>query len=155
MAERLTNRWTETTEEAFGDRGRQGRDAELFLIKVLSEQFRWEVFDSEQSFTDQVAGVDITFKSPNWANWYTADVKGNIQENGRFYVDTDENGWLFNIKKKSDRIWHVNPKTGWMVWYDREDMKRYVKKQGKFNNGLLPINNWDKLDFITRRKAKI
>lgn len=155
MGERLTKRWTKTTEEAFGPRGKQGRDAELFLMKVLSEQFKWEVCDQEAQREDQISGVDVAFKAPTWSNWYTADVKGNIQENGRFYVDTDVDGWLFDSRKISHRIWHVNPKTGWMVWYDRNDMKEHVKKIGKFNQGLLPINTWDKLDFITRRKAKV
>lgn len=154
-SERLTKRWTATTEEAFGPRGKKGREAELFLLKVLSEQFKWEVRDSEENFSDQIRGVDITFRSPNWANWYTADVKGNLQNTGRFYVDTDEDGWLFNSKKVSNRIWHVNPSTGWMVWYDREKMKQYIKSKGLFNKGLFPVDNYSDIKFLTRRKAKV
>lgn len=51
--------------------------------------------------------VDIVFKAPKWANWYTADVK-DICSDGMFYIDARPDGWLFNPNRKSDRIWHAN-----------------------------------------------
>lgn len=152
MSDRLTQEWTPTLEEAFGEKGARGLLGERFVVDVLSS-WGWEVEHFESDRNIQESGVDIAFRNPMWARPYTADVKTNIDQYGSFYVETGPRDWLFNPKKKSDRIWHCNPTTGWMAWYGREEMQRYIRDIGKFNTGLYKITVYDKIDFITRRRV--
>jgi hypothetical protein len=154
MSERLTTKWTETAEEAFGPSGAKGDRGEQFLCSVF-ESWGWDYTLHPTSFNHQVGGVDITFRKPSWANTYTADVKANIDTYGSFFVETDDSGWLFNPRKVSDRIWHVNPDTGWMAWYGREEMMNFIESVGKRNTGLLKITTKDNLNFITRKRYNI
>lgn len=117
MSDRLTNRWTETADEAFGPSGTKGREGEEFLAKVF-ENWGWEYDTHQSDRKKQLDGIDISFKKPEWANFYTADVKNNLDEYGNFYVHKN---WLFKVK--CNRIFHVNPKTGWIVWYDVNTMR--------------------------------
>lgn len=156
MSNRLTTKWTDNSEGAFGASGRKGDQGEDFLMSVF-KSWGWSATCHRgiQSKSQQVRGVDITFKKPTWHNSYSCDVKANLQDNGMFYVETDSGGWLFNPNKTSDRIWHVNPKTGWMAWYDRKEMQNYVKKQNRCNTELLGISVQNKIPFITRRRVNI
>ena len=72
----------------------------------------------------QVAGIDLSFRNPNWNNAYTCDVKNNMDEYGCFYVYKD---WLFKIK--ADRVFHVNPTTGWLAWYGVDEMREYYDQK--------------------------
>ena len=148
---RLTDEWTPTLEGAFGEVGKLARGAELF-VKEAIESWGWEVKDNESGFADQVAGRDLLIKKPTWANFYSIDVKANMNEFGVFNVESNENGWLFNPKKKSDRIWHVNQNTGWMAWYGRNEMKQYIINNSLTNTGLVRILPTQKLSFITRSR---
>lgn len=151
MSERRTKRWTANAEGAFGATGAKGDRGEAFMCKVF-ESWNWEFEHFPSSFSEQAKGVDFSFRDPSWSNSYTADIKANLNQYGEFFVETDDTGWLFNPKKVSDRIWHVNPETGWMAWYSRSDMKRYVQSKKLRNTGLLSVQVRDKLDFISRRK---
>jgi len=151
MSERLTNNWTPTAAEAFGVSGLKGDRGEQFMCEVYDD-WGWEYEQHPASFQHQVGGVDFSFRKPTWSNFYTCDVKANVDPFGNFFVETDDAGWLFNPKKRSDRIWHVNPDTGWMAWYGRADMKHYIMSIGMQNTGLLRISAKDKIDFITRRR---
>lgn len=117
--------WYQTCEEKFGESGRKGDLGEQFVIDTLTK-WGWEVVHHQVPIDKQAAGVDIEFRSPNWEHFYSADVKANINDRGSFYVEIDSHGWLYNTKKTSHRIWHCNPRTGQMAWYDREDMKRFI-----------------------------
>jgi len=152
MGQRLTTRWTDTLEEAYGEPGRRGTLGELFVVDTI-RGWGWGCTHHESPRDKQIAGIDIEFRKPDWARSYTADVKTNIDRYGSFYVETNSNDWLFNRGKTSDRIWHCNPDTGWMAWYSRALMQRYICSIGKFNTGLHKIKVSDKIDFITRRKA--
>lgn len=154
MSDRLTNKWTKTAAEAFGRTGEQGDRGEAFMCKVY-EAWKWDFTYYPDSYDQQVRGIDFSFKKPGWVNSYTCDVKANLNEYGTFWVETDDTGWLFNPKKESDRIWHVNPDTGWMAWYGRDDMKHYVESKGLRNTGTVKITVQDKLLFITRRRHNI
>lgn len=154
MSERLTAEWTKTAEEAFGETGARGTIGEHFVANTLTS-WGWEVELYEEDFDMQVSGIDISFRNPKWARSYTADIKTNLDEYGNFFVDTSPNGWLFKSSKTSNRIWHCNPQTGWMAWYDRFEMQKYIISQGLENTGLYKIANRDKIDFITRRKGKV
>jgi len=151
---RLVNHWTTTAEEAFGHSGAKGHQGELFVVSIM-KGWKWEVELFESDYDNQVSGVDIRFKSPSWFKSYTADVKANIDDYGSFFVDTDNKGWLFNPKKTSDRIWHCNPKTGWMVWYGRQEMKKFLVDNDLWNVGLYKITTNHNISCITRRKGEV
>lgn len=118
MSDRLTPEWTSTAEEAFGPTGTKGRLGEQFLLRVF-EAWGWETNDHEDNRKLQLQGKDISFRKPGWARFYTCDAKNNMDEYGKFYVHKD---WLFKVK--CDRIFHVNPNTGWLVWYGVDEMRK-------------------------------
>lgn len=115
---RLTPKWTETLDEAFGDTGTKGRLGEEFLEKVF-QCWGWSVELFKEDRSKQVRGIDLQFKKPSWSNFYTGDVKNNMDKYGNFYVHKD---WLFKIE--CDRVFHVNPDTGWVVWYGVDEMQK-------------------------------
>lgn len=154
MTDRLTSKWTSTAAEAFGASGAKGDRGEQFMCEVYSS-WGWEFEHFPSSFAHQVGGVDFSFRKPEWANFYTADIKSNLDQYGNFYVETNDDGWLFNPQKVSDRIWHVNPDTGWMAWYDRKEMRRYILSEGLWNTTLCKFTVRDKLDFIKRRRHNV
>jgi hypothetical protein len=149
--DRLTEKWTLGLEEAFGEKGKKGEEGELF-VKMVMEGWGWDVWHYKSEYDKQLSGKDLEFKSPKWYSKYSADVKHNITEYGAFYVETDDNGWLFKEGKVSHRIWHCNNKTGWMAWYDREEMKNFIIDNGLRNTGIFKIDAKMKLNFITRRR---
>ena len=153
MSERLTSDWTDTSEQAFGKTGAKGDAGEAFLMKVF-DKWGWEYNHSPSNKNLQLKGIDISFKDPSWAYFYSADVKSNLNRKGIFYVETDSRGWLFNSSKTSDRIWHVNPDTGWMAWYGRSAMKKYIKDLKLVDCGLIAIEVTDCKNFVTRRQVK-
>lgn len=117
MSERATKRWTKTVDEAFPSTGPKGRKGEEFMMRVF-EHWGWEATHYESDRQKQVDGIDIEFRNPDWYNSYTCDVKANLNSYGSFEVHKD---WLFG--KKMDRVFHVNPDTGWITWYSVEDMQ--------------------------------
>jgi hypothetical protein len=146
MSDRLTSAWTATTPEAFGASGVKGDAGEQFLLIEL-RKWGW-LAELTPDKDNQIKGIDIRFKSPNWVNYYTADVKNNLRLDGSFVVETDPKGWLFNPAKVSDRIWHVNPATGKMVWYDRKRMQAWVRANVS-KNKLLTLSVSSLPDFCT------
>ena len=121
MSDRITNKWTETTVEAFGDKPnvRKGVKAEELVNKYLLK-----VYDDVTWFHDcrdkQLQGIDFEFKKDSWRNSYSADVKGNLK-NKEFFVYPDE------IKDKMNhRMIHVDTDTGDAVEYDRKSMLAYL-----------------------------
>lgn len=127
MTERLTTKWTDTLEEAFGMTPEVNKG-------IVAEQMYYEwaqgVYPLVEYFPQdkemQVAGIDFYIKKDNWKRKYGVDVKGNMTAWGYFMVDNSENGWLRNIKKKNDRVCHICPETGWAVEYDRKYMMEYL-----------------------------
>jgi hypothetical protein len=119
MSERLTSRWTESLDEAFGFTGKKGRLGEEFMCNVF-ESWGWDYKHFPDDKKKQLSGIDIEFKNPEWRKFYSCDVKNNMNEYGVFYV---EKKWLF--KTKADRIFHVNPDTGWIAWYSVDDMREW------------------------------
>lgn len=148
---RLVPHWTSTTEEAFGERGRSGREGELWLINVINS-WGWDVIDYEQDRSRQMRGHDIAIRNPDWKNFYTVDVKNNMRDDGSFMVETGKDGWLRNTRHTNDRVWHVNTRTGWMAWYDRKEMINYVRQLGVLSDGLYLVTATEGRRFITRRR---
>lgn len=148
MSNRLTSTWTKTTPEAFGASGAKGDAGEQFLLAEL-HSWGW-LAELTPDRDSQVRGIDIKFKNPTWGSYYTADIKNNLRMDGSFFIETDPKGWLFNPAKVSDRIWHVNPTTGRMVWYDRNRMRAWVKNVTS-KSKLLTLNISSVPDFCTVR----
>lgn len=153
MSERLTTEWTKTAEGAFGPSGAKGLKGEVFVKQVL-ESWGWNVILHEADQTKQLAGIDIEFQSPKWKRSYSADVKSNIDSYGTFYIETDDKGWLFNPSKISHRIWHCNPTTGQMAWYDRQEMQKYIVDNNMRNRGLYRVSG-QHMPFVTRRTVEV
>lgn len=142
---RLTPEWTKTAEEAFGYTGKKGREGELFLIDVF-ESWDWDVKDHEDDKEKQLKGIDLSFRDPKWTNFYTCDVKNNMDEYGGIYVYRD---FLFNTQ--ADRIFHVNPTTGWVAWYGVKEMREW------YNQNLDRVKLYPRKSpkFIKRRKVDV
>lgn len=155
MDQRLTSEWTETLEEAYGEQGAYGREGELFVMRAISSWSGYSVIDLEDNKEKQVRGHDFLIGKSTWKGKYSVDCKNNIKTDNSFDIDTSENGWLFNPKKDSDRIWHCNSRTGYMAWYGREDMQNAIKFLDLYNTGLYTIK-WKQpgFDFINYRIEK-
>lgn len=145
MTNRLTSRWTESLDEAFGLTGTKGRLGEEFLIKVF-ESWGWEYKHHPSDKKKQLSGIDIEFKDPKWQNFYSCDSKNNMNEFGVFFV---EKKWLF--KTKSDRIFHVNPDTGWVAWYSVDDMREWYDTK----HDLIRVTPSKTPKFVKRKKVEI
>lgn len=132
MSQRLTRAWTPDNEGAFGKSGKRGDDGETFVTNVINSWSGWECINHRSDRSFQLAGIDIIFKKDTWKRSFSADVKNNIDRSGAFCVEIGGMGWLFNPRKTSDRIWHVNTDTGLMAWYDRRDMQTFVNNTKLF-----------------------
>jgi hypothetical protein len=75
----------------------------------------YEVIDRESDFQSQRHGIDLEIKKPGWKNFYSIDVKSNMNKYGTFFVETKPDGWLRATNKTSDRICHVCVETGWIA----------------------------------------
>ena len=139
---RLTDKWTPTLEEAFGESGKKGKLGEDYMMEVF-KSWGWECELHESDKKLQMDGIDITFKNPKWFNSYTCDVKNNMNKYGTFYVHED---WLF--KGKSDRIFHVNPDTNWIVWYERKQMQDYYNGP---KGGYIQITTKTQPRFVSKK----
>lgn len=131
MSTRLTNQWTETTAEAFGnsDSVRKGYKAEIMYYKyALPIYDRVEHCPSDKQ--KQLEGCDIVLFRKHWSRPYTVDVKGNLTKDGTFFVDCSETGGILDPRKTNDRICHVDVDSGWAFEYDRNHMSRYCRKAG-------------------------
>lgn len=151
---RLTKEWTPTLIKAFGNKPSivRAREAELLVINA-NIGWGYDVIDREESKYHQVRGIDIEIKAPTWRNYYSVDVKANMDKYGNFYVETTPDGWLRSPKKISDRICHVCLETKWIAWYSRQDMIKWLRDNSYLRAGLLEITARHKLPFITKRKV--
>jgi hypothetical protein len=161
---RLTSDWTKTVEEAYGSSGKLGRKGEQWLANLLRGR-GYEVIDYEESHRHQLQGIDLSIKNTDTSKQFTLDVKTNIKNDGTFFIEISETGWLLTDTKISDLIWHVNTFTGDIAWYTRAKMKHFVlsklnnlddefKKMIRGQNLLmLNINNLsDELSFIKTKR---
>jgi hypothetical protein len=119
---RLTPEWTPTLEGAYGANGAKGRAAELLYAQHVANQ-GMIAHDRESDYHDQVSGIDFIVQKGD--KLFTVDVKGNLN-NKRFYVEVGPRGWLFNPKKISEFIIHIDINTHDAVLYKRKDMQQFV-----------------------------
>lgn len=156
MTERLTNKWTDTLEEAFGTTPEVEKGV---LAEQMYLQWASNVYPLVEYFPDdkemQVAGIDFYIKKDNWRRKYGVDVKGNMDAKGFFIVDNMENGWLRGSNKKNDRVCHICVESGWAIEYDRKDMMKYLGEPG-FGDDLVAMNSMSPniKDFTRRFKVK-
>jgi len=145
MSDRITNKWTETTAEAFGNTPsvQLGDTAEK-----LAYEYLLRVYDSVEWNRDkrdkQLAGKDFEFKKNQWKYSYSVDVKGNLHD-GNFLVYIDE-----MVDKLNHRMMHVDISNGWAVEYSRDSMIEYIEnnehliKTDKNNNRYVMLKSFDK-----------
>lgn len=147
MSERLTKRWTDTLEEAYGKNGAKGLAGEKWVESVM-HSWGWYCKLNESDYQMQIDGKDITFRNPKWANSYTGDVKNNLNDYGTFYVD------LKKLRKsKADRWFHCNPKTGWLYWYGVKEMVDFLKNREDDEPVKFTAKECPK--FVTKRKIGV
>lgn len=149
MGNRLTDEWTETAAEAFGDTGKRGRDGELF-VKGYLESLGFNVIDNEGDYETQVSGQDLIFTIND--KHHSVDVKSNLTDNNVFYVEIEPTGWLFNSRKTSNLICHVNPRKGNMFWYSRANMKSYITSLDLTKRSLLRFDKKTLPGFVKEKK---
>lgn len=142
---RITDQWTDTLDEAFGATGTKGRLGEEFLLRVF-EKWGWVTKYYPEDKQKQLAGIDIEFKKPRWDNFYSCDCKNNMTEFGTVYVHAD---WLFKIK--SDRVFHVNPDTGWVMWYSVDEMRKVYDTSKDF----MTIKAKERFSFMTSTRTEV
>lgn len=142
MSDRLTNQWTGSLEEAFGNTPNVQKGV---IAEQMYHQWAQSVYPLVEYFPEdkemQVAGIDFYIKKDNWRRKYGVDVKGNMDAKGFFMVDDSPNGWLRSPKKKNDRVCHICVETGWAVEYDRNDMIKYLGQPGENGDNLITLNS--------------
>jgi genome maintenance exonuclease 1 len=145
VSDRITNKWTETTVEAFGNKPnvRKGLKAEEIVYGYLNK-----VYSKVTWFHDkrdkQIQGIDFEFKKDSWRNSYTADVKGNMS-NKEFYVYPDE------IRNKANhRMIHVDVNSGYAVEYDRKSMLDYLDENPEYIKADKNNNRYAKFEAFNR-----
>ncbi len=151
---RLTNKWTDTLDEAFGASGKKGRLGEEYAMKVF-DSWGWETRRNESCYKSQVQGKDIEYKPSD--KWLSCDIKSNMRDDGVFYVYAD---WLFKVE--CDHIYHVNPNKGTIAGYSVKIMRDFYNRIGahKALRERISFNFYDNDDlalpkFIHTIKVKI
>ena len=147
MGDRLTPNWTTTAAEAYGASGDIGRRGEVLVCSKLN-QAGLLAQDFEEQYKEQVAGIDIS------VNGCTIDVKANLH-NQQFWIETGTQGWLFNPRKTSHIILHVDISTEEVVWYPRLQAVTFIRRSAspdslvhittdKFRSNFMS-RSWDNL----------
>jgi hypothetical protein len=122
----LSKKFNKTLEEKYGLSGKKGEAGETFF-KEFYEAKGYIVTHYDDDAVYQIKGIDFVLDTGD--NLYTVDVKNNLTTSRTIYVECQSKGWLFNPKKKSEFISHVNPEMGLVVSYRRTTMKNFLKKQ--------------------------
>jgi hypothetical protein len=127
LSDRITEKWTETLDQAFGDTDniKKGKLAEKWYYMYALAIYP-TVIDNSTDKDKQLAGKDIEFGKPTWKRLYSTDVKGNMNEDGTFLIENNSIGWLRNPSKTSDRICHICTTNGKAVEYGRPEMIEYL-----------------------------
>jgi hypothetical protein len=108
MSGRLTNQWTKSTVEAFGNTPQVNKG---ILAEQIYHKYALQVYPEVQYFPEdremQIKGIDFIIKKSNWRRGYGVDVKGNMNSKGTFAVENDLLGWLRHPSKTNDRVCHI------------------------------------------------
>lgn len=143
---RLTEEWTTTTAEAFGDNEntRKGKQAEEIVLKHFSRVYDFAYLNEEDKQL-QIDGKDITFGYYRWSRGYNVDVKSNLKDYS-FSVDIPK-----LLRSKTDRWLHLDMNTMWYAMYDVNDMEKHLKARGDLDKNYVYIDTAKakRPDFIT------
>ena len=147
MSDRKTSSWTENLADAFvnSDATSKGVSGELFT-KAAFDSWGWNSILHQESRVMQIQGKDISFNPTGHTEWYTADIKCNLNDSGMFFVYKN---WL--MKVKCDYIIHVNPDAGLLICYDVDDMRVAYepdKEYMKYHVSTIP-------EFMTKARVKL
>jgi len=133
--------WYKTAAERHGQAGVKGRSGELIVLDWLKSAFG-AIVDHEDDRAAQMRGIDVSYQIPGNDRWYTGDIKSNMNEAGRFFVETRSSnsspvadGWLY--KSKADRLFHVCLKSRLVCCYSRVKMIKIV--ESIYNNQPPPL----------------
>ena len=146
MSKRLTPKWTKTAEEAHGTKGAKGKEGEIFFVNTY-KSLGWDTIHHESSIREQVGGIDVTLKKED--KIITVDVKNNLTKYDEIVIEVQHDGWLFNPKKKSDFISHVNPTTKKIASYRRTKMQDYINEHfWDYRNDIMYLKKSECPDFV-------
>lgn len=127
---RLTNTWTvgdQALKRAFGTSGEIGSSGEQLFKRQLDK--RWIPYvHYEDDKAEQCAGIDFKVSG------YTIDVKTNLH-GAVAYIELGQGGWLFDPKKTSDIILHLDRESEHHCWYFRKEAQKAFRCAGP---GKLP-----------------
>jgi hypothetical protein len=117
MSNRLTSRWAETAEEAFGERGAKGERGEQIAKRII-EMLGHNVTHHPADKQLQMSGIDLYIDGK-----YGVDVKNNLKTNRDVCIEQDK---LF--KSKATFWIHVNDEDhDDFVIYKTEDARQWVE----------------------------
>lgn len=141
--------WFKTAAGRHGQKGAKGDIGELFFVEACRAK-GWNVIHHGEDRSKQLAGIDVEILRADGV-LDGIDVKSNLKADNSFAVEVDDRGWLFNPRKKSLFICHVNINTQMLARYRRGTMQDYIRKgiktgtlkAVKYNNSNLI---WIKLD---------
>lgn len=122
----MSKKFNKTLEEKYGLSGKKGEAGETFFREFF-EAKGYIVTHYVDDAVFQIKGIDFVLDTGR--GLYTVDVKNNLTEYNTIYVECLPDGWLFNPKKKSEFISHVNTEIGLVVSYRRTTMQNYLRKQ--------------------------
>ncbi len=138
---------TKQLQEKFGAAGLKGGLAEEWLYEKLLKVYK--VTDCREDWGYQIDGIDFGITKDTWARTYFLDCKGNLKNNF-FYLEYEKDGgpgWFW--KSKSDRIYHVDVKSGKACWYGLPEMRKIISQTncciGPLHGGLCRVDANDKM----------
>jgi hypothetical protein len=118
----------------------KGISGERYLFTVLQRHYD-VVSDYTENFAMQCRGVDFGIKKTNWSRERLLDVKNNLWiadvndrntwnvmlELSKSKYDGSRIGWFHT--SQADRIYHVNTYHKMYVYYDLNEMRRWVTRE--------------------------
>ena len=146
--------WFKNAAGRHGQKGAKGDAGELFFVEACRSK-GWTVIHHGEDRTKLLAGFDVEILRADGV-LDGIDVKSNLKADNSFAVEINDKGWLFNPRKKSSVICHVNIDTQMLARYRRNAMQNYIRKgleTGALkaveynNNNLIWIKLEDKNDY--------
>ena len=121
------------------------------FVKEAVQSWGWQAAESDEYDISEVTGENLWIKKETWARAYSIRVVENIDQYGSFWIDPKE--WMIS-DKRNHRFWHVNVDTGWMAWYSREDVQRYITSNNITKPFQVRVKGVQPFE-ITRRKHEV
>lgn len=123
----MSKKFKKTLEEKYGIKGEKGRDGELFFSNFYKRK-GYTIQDNYDDVNLQTSGVDFVLKTPKGV--FTVDVKNNLivnKDSLEVVVEIIPDGWLFDPKKISNFISHVNTTFKVIATYRRTKMQQFLE----------------------------